>query len=221
MAIALQAFGPYIYDSLNRLYWIRCCSGSLIGTAENWNDPYETGWTDFAAQPNKMRIAYNAGNVLDRPYGNFAWQLMTYGHLAVFGLPLALSFLALQSESPSMAFNALYWWYLCYDVAYPYLVFGVSSLFYLMMDSSWRYYVLADSMDIASVGYDMHDQAKTDLFFYWASQATFISLANNKAFRSLRAGLNEAAKALETDEDDSTRPITVDDIDNDDGSINF
>ena len=55
------------------MYWIRCCSGSLTGTAENWYDPYETGWADFAAQPNKMRIAYNAGNVLDRPYGNMAW----------------------------------------------------------------------------------------------------------------------------------------------------
>lgn len=180
--IAVQAFGPYIYDLLNRMYWIRCCSGSLTGTAENWYDPYETGWTDFAAQPNKMRIAYSAGNVLDRPYGNIAWQLMTYGHMAVFGFPLALTFLALQTESASMADNALYWWYLCYEVAYRYLVFFVSFLFIMMMDSSWNYYVLADTMDIASVGYDMFDQAKTDLFLYWASQAMFHSVVSKQVF---------------------------------------
>ena len=73
MVIVLQSLLPAIYDQLNRQYWIRCCSGSLTGTAENWYDFYETGWTDFAAQPNKMRIAYLAGNLLDRPYGNYAW----------------------------------------------------------------------------------------------------------------------------------------------------
>ena len=141
--------------------------------------------------------------------------------MVVFGLPLLLTFLALQTESASMADNALLFWYLCYDQAYRYLVFGVSLLFVIMMDSSWRYYVDADSMDIASVGYDMFDQAKADLVIYWASQAFFIPLVDKQAFRNLRIGLNEAAESLETNEDEDTGSITVDDIDNGDGSISF
>ena len=194
-----------------------------MGTGENWDDPYATGWTDFADQPNKMRIAFQAGNVLDRPYGNFAWQLMTYGHLVVFGLPLGLTILALFTQSAAMADNALYFWYLCYDSAYWYLILGVSLLFALMMESSWRYYVVSDSIDIARVGYDMFDQAKLDLFFYWASQAMFQASVNKRVFHLLRVALNEAASQLETDEDEKPDSSTVQDFDNqqDDGSITF
>lgn len=138
---------------------------------------------------------------------------MTYGHLAVFGLPLAFTILALFTQSPAQASTALYFWYLCYELAYRYLIVGVSLLFVTMLHSSWSYYVVSDSLDVARVGYDMFDEAKSDLFFYWASQAMFVTFINKRAFHQLLLGLDEAANGLETEDEKAQDASNVDDSD--------
>ena len=94
---------------------------------------------------------------------------MAWGHLFVFGLPLFITGLAMFTQSPVMASNAMYFWYICYDLGYQYLAVGVSLLFTIMMASSWEFYVSSDSIYVAQVGYELHAMAKSDLFFYWAS----------------------------------------------------
>ena len=91
-------------------------------------------------------MTYQAGTALDRPYANYAWLLMAWGHLFVFGMPLAITALAMFTQSPVMASNAMYFWYICYDLGYKYLVVGVSLLFMIMMESSWEFYVRSDSI---------------------------------------------------------------------------
>ena len=58
------------------------------------------------------------------------------------------------------------------------------------------------------------------MFFYWASQAMFLSFINKKTFQLLRVGLIEAAKGLETDAEDSDTTSIFDNQGND-GSITF
>ena len=100
----MQAFGPVAYNALFRSYWIREGSGSLIGVTDNWYNPfYNSNWDDFAAQPNKMRLALQASNELGRPYILLAWWMMSIGHLVIFGLPLALTTLALFTQGASAA----------------------------------------------------------------------------------------------------------------------
>ena len=145
---------------------------------------------------------------------------MAGGHLFVFGLPLAITALALFTQSPDMASNALYFWYLCYDLGYKYLVVGVSLLFAVMLESSWAFYVRADSMYVAQVGYELHDMAKKDLFLYWASQAMFHTFVDKKTFVMLRRSLIEAAEGIETEEEDS-EITTIFDNQDDDGNVTF
>ena len=89
------------------------------------------------------------------------------------------------------------------------------------MASSWEFYVNSDAMGVAKVGYDIFDQAKSDLFFYWASQAMFHTFINKRTFHLIRVGLNEAAKGLETEEEEDSDSTTVFDNQDDDGNITF
>ena len=59
------------------------------------------------------------------------------------------------------------------------------------------------------------------MFFYWASQAMFLSFINKKTFQLLRVGLIEAAKGLETEEEEDSDSTTVFDNQDDDGNITF
>ena len=150
-----------------------------------------------------MRIAYKAGNVLQRPYANFAWEAMTYGNVIVFGLPLLLTVNALYTESPSLAVNALALWYNLYEVGYSYLFFTVTLLFAVMMYSSWNYYLVSDAIDVARVGYAMFAQAERDLLLYWASQAIFhhfvMSHGRKTTFRKILVSLDVIALGPETE----------------------
>ena len=145
---------------------------------------------------------------------------MAWGHVLVFGLPLAITALAMFNQSAVMASNALYFWYLCYDLGYTYLVVGVSLLFVTMMASSWEFYVSSDSIYVAQVGYELHNMAKMDLFFYWASQAMFSTFLNKKTFVMLRRSLVVAAEGIETEEEESEVTEIFDNQD-DDGNITF
>ena len=166
-----------------------------------------------------MRLALMGGFALDRPYASYAWALLAYGHALIFGLPLMLTLLAISTQSPAAASNALTYWYLCYEVGYRWVVFGVSALFFLMMASSWEFYVSADSMEVAQVGYDLFDMAKSDLIFYWASQAMFASFVNKRTLHYLRVGLIEVANGIDTEEENSEADTAIDvDINDDDGS---
>ena len=147
---------------------------------------------------------------------------MAWGHLFVFGLPLTITALALFTQSPGMASNAMYFWYICYDLGYQYLVVGVSLLFMIMLESSWEFYVRSDSIYIAQVGYELHAMAKSDMFFYWASQAMYQTFVNKRTFRMLRNSLIEAANGIETTEEEGDlETTTVFDVQDDDGNITF
>ena len=146
---------------------------------------------------------------------------MAWGHLFVFGLPLTLTALAMFTQSPVMASNAMYFWYICYDLGYQYMAVGVSLLFTIMMASSWEFYVSSDSIYIAQVGYELHAMAKSDLFFYWASQAMYHTFVNKRTLRMLRLSLVEAANGVETTQEEESETTTVFDNQDDDGNITF
>ena len=44
----MQAVGPFLYEMVIR---------GNYGDGNGWDNPDETGWDDFAAQPNKIRLA--------------------------------------------------------------------------------------------------------------------------------------------------------------------
>ena len=102
--VAIQAIGPMVYETKFRTNWIVEGYRDLDGVVQYWNNPfYNSNWDDFAAQPNKMRLALQASNELGRPYMILAWWMMSIGHLVIFGLPLALTTLALFTQGASAA----------------------------------------------------------------------------------------------------------------------
>ena len=63
--------------------------------------------------------------------------------------------------------------------------------------------------------------AKSDLFFYWASQAMYHTFVNKRTLRMLRLSLVEAANGVETTQEEESETTTVFDNQDDDGNITF
>jgi len=51
----MQAVGPFLYEMVIRGNYLPPLDIYIDG--DGWDNPDETGWDDFAAQPNKIRLA--------------------------------------------------------------------------------------------------------------------------------------------------------------------